>query len=372
MAHVRVKSVKRLLVSRKRTTRRSYAKQCFFTIEGNEIYVCQKFFCQTLCIAPCVVADAVKHRDKLGLFAKQEDPRGRHEPPNKTAPEKIEYIKKHIASFPTMESHYIRKKSKRKYLDRNLTLFKLYSLYVKKCADENMEPVSEMTYRRIFSTEYNLGFFMPIKDQCLLCTRYNRANPEEQNKIQGEYQKHIDRKQICNQERDKDKKRAEEEKNFLSATFDLQAIFQLPCTDVGLLYYTRKLTLYNLTLYESAPPNEAYCFVWSETNGKKGSSEIGTILCHYLMKCVPEEVTEVSLFSDTCGGQNRNQFVAAILLWVIQNSNHLKIIEHKFLESGHSYMEADSMHSAIESAKKNVDLFCMTDWINIFKRARSK
>lgn len=114
----------------------------------------------------------------------------------------------------------------------------------------------------------------------------------------------------------KDKKRAEEEKNFLSATFDLQAIFQLPCTDVGLLYYTRKLTLNNLTLYESAPPNEAYCFVWSETNGKKGSSEIGTILCHYL-------ITEVSLFSEKCGGQNRNQFVAAILLWVIQNSNHL-------------------------------------------------
>ncbi|KAH9630407.1 hypothetical protein HF086_009556 [Spodoptera exigua] len=271
-----------------------------------------------------------------------------------------------------MESHYIRKKSKRKYLDRNLTLCKLYSLYVKKCEDENKEPVSEMTYRRIFSTEFNLGFFMPKKDQCLLCTMYNRANPEEKNKIQEEYQTHIVRKQTCNQEKDKDKKRAEEETNLLSATFDLQAILQLPCTDVGLLYYTRKLTLYNLTLYESAPPNEAYCFVWSEINGKKGSSEIGSILCHYLMKCVPEEVTEVSLFSDTCGGQNRNQFVAAILLWVIQNSNHLQIIEHKFLESGHSYMEADSMHSAIESAKKNVDLFCMTDWINIFKRARSK
>ncbi|CAG5053635.1 unnamed protein product [Parnassius apollo] len=217
-----------------------------------------------------------------------------------------------------------------------------------------------------------MSFFVPKKDQCLVCPKYNRANADEKANLIQNYEDHIERKRACYAEKAKDKERAEKEPNFLSATFDLQAILQNPSTEVGLLYYTRKLTVYNLTLYESALPNEAYCFVWTEVHGKKGSSEVGTILAHYLTNCIPENVTEVSLFSDTCGGQNRNQFIAALLLRVINQSKQLQIIEHKFLESGHSYMEADSMHSSIEYAKKHRVVYCLSDWINIYKDARSR
>lgn len=41
------------------------------------------------------------------------------------------------------------------------------------------------------------------------------------------------------------------------------------------------------------------------------------------------------------------------------------------MESRHSYMEVDSMHTAIESAKKFVNVYCVNDWITIFKTARS-
>lgn len=152
----------------------------------------------------------------------------------------------------------------------------------------------------------------------------------------------------------------------------MQAVLQIPACDVGLLYYSRKLCVYNLTIYEAPLPNNAYCFTWSEVHGKKGSSEIGTIILHYLTNCVPSTITEITLFSDTCGGQTRNQFVAALLLWAVQKIDHLKVIEQKFLESGHTQMEADSMHSSIESAKKNASVFSMVDWISIFKRARRK
>lgn len=105
--------------------------------------------------------------------------------------------------------------------------------------------------------------------------------------------------------------------------------------------------------------------------GGKGG-EIGTILLHYLTKCISANVTEISLFADTCSGQNRNQYVAAILLWVVQNIKHLQIIEQKFLESGHTYMEADSMHSAIKSQKKQTSVYSMLDWISICERARRR
>lgn len=77
--------------------------------------------------------NAIKLADQFGCYFKDKDPRGRKEPLNKTSPEKIEEIKSHIASFSTMESHYTRKQSKRKYLSAGLSLAKMYSLYVKQC-----------------------------------------------------------------------------------------------------------------------------------------------------------------------------------------------------------------------------------------------
>lgn len=64
------------------------------------------------------------------------------------------------------------------------------------------------------------------------------------------------------------------------------------------VYYCRKLCVYNLTVYESASPNNAYCFCWSENDGKRGSCEIGSCLLQWF-KALPTHVKEVSLFSDT-------------------------------------------------------------------------
>ena len=78
------------------------------------------------------------------------------------------------------------------------------------------------------------------------------------------------------------------------------------------------------------------------------------------------------MFSDTCGGQNRNQNVAAVLLYAVQSIDHIRVIEQKFLEKGHTYMECDSMHSAIEFAHKNSSVFCVSAWKTIFEVARRK
>ncbi|KAK9747461.1 hypothetical protein QE152_g5210 [Popillia japonica] len=86
---------------------------------------------------------------------------------------------------------------------------------------------------------------------------------------------------------------------------------------------------------------------------------------------LPQDIKEISIFSDTCAGPNRSQYIFALLLFLVQ-STHIDIIEQKFLESGHSYMEVDSMHSAIEREKKYVSVNSVSDWANIMQRARSK
>ena len=71
-------------------------------------------------------------------------------------------------------------------------------------------------------------------------------------------------------------------------------------------------------------------------------------------------VTEITLFSDTCGGQNRNQYVAAGLLYSLRNTPKLQYINQKFLERGHSEMEVDSIHSTIETEKENESICPIT------------
>lgn len=177
-----------------------------------------------------------------------------------------------------MESHYTRKDTNRKYLSADLNIRKMYILYKELCQEKNQEAANELTYRRIFATEYNFSFFVLKKDQCTICINYEKADEEKKGFLEENYKEHIQRKNVCNAEKEKDKERANKDPSFLSVLFDLQAVLQIPHCKVSLLYYSRKLCVFNLTVYEAGLPNNAYCFLWSELNGKKGSCEIGTIL----------------------------------------------------------------------------------------------
>ncbi|KAJ8886549.1 hypothetical protein PR048_012760 [Dryococelus australis] len=48
------------------------------------------------------------------------------------------------------------------------------------------------------------------------------------------------------------------DKTFVSANFDFQIVIQINVSDVGPMYYSRKLYVNNLTVYEAAQPNTAY------------------------------------------------------------------------------------------------------------------
>ena len=160
------------------------------------------------------------------------------------------------------------------------------------------------------------------------------------------------------------------QKKFVSATFDLQSVLQIPSSAVSQMYYSRKICVYNLCIYEAATPNNGFCYCWSELEGRRGSNEIGTCVFRWLTQ-LPYETKEVSLYSDTSEGQNRNRNVAAMFLYAVQQLP-IKAITHNFLESGHSHMECDSMHAAIEAEKKYKDVYTMLDWISIFRGARRR
>jgi hypothetical protein len=48
------------------------------------------------------------------------------------------------------------------------------------------------------------------------------------------------------------------------------------------------------------------------------------------------------------------------------------VIDHQFLESGHTQMECDSMHAAIEFAKKKNEIFVPQQWATVIRMDRRK
>lgn len=96
--------------------------------------------------------------------------------------------------------------------------------------------------------------------------------------------------------------------------------------------------------------------MWHETNGTKGASEIATCIWNLLSE-PPPGVTEVTFYSDTALGQNRNHIISAMFIRALCSFPNLKIINQKFMESGHSEMECDSVHSAIESRGRKINIY---------------
>ena len=366
---VEVKPKYRLLTSNKP---HQISRAYYLSANGVRHRVCSNFFVKTLDIKLRGVQKFLSVNQDCTTVGSVPDRRGKHSPPNKTKRWKTDLIRQHISLFPTMESHYCRSTTKRKYLDSKLTIAKMYEQFrtffeQKLPSDESDREVpSENVYRDIFCTEFNLGFFIPKKDQCALCSQKKQYEGDPQK--MAALQEHLRQKDRAQDEKRRDKAVAAHDESCLLATFDMQSVLQLPVSEVGVLYYKRKLVLHNFTVYDNTAPHKAHCYLWTETDGKRGANEIGSCLLRYLQS-LNECVKHVTFFSDSCSGQNRNQFVCALLLYAV-TVLPIDVIDHKFLVPGHTMMECDSMHSSIEYARKHLSLYTVNDWVNVIKSAR--
>ncbi|KAL7395067.1 hypothetical protein ABVT39_009475 [Epinephelus coioides] len=298
-----------------------------------------------------------------------ESPKGKKTPKNKISDADKNKVKEHIKSFQTTESHYCHKDSSKAYLEGMLNLRKMYELYTQKCIEWKTTPVKESMYRNIFTSEFNIAFHTPKKDACRQCEAFQNLPQHEKTHQIEEYLAHQSRKEQAREHKNKDKEAAQTTQSLKAITFDLEQVLTSPWCNVSSLYYSGKLSTYNLTLYE-LDTKDAHCFMWHEGEGGRGSSEISTCVYNYLCSLSPE-VNHIIMYSDTCGGQNRNVGFRAMCLRAVQDLP-LLIIDHKFLESGHSQKECDSIHAAIETARKSVPVYSPDEYYTLVRAARHK
>ncbi|KAL4083932.1 hypothetical protein QTP88_029248 [Uroleucon formosanum] len=106
---------------------KEFSKMYTFSLNSLEkVRVCKQFFLKTLAISHGPVDKAFEGLgSENGMFIKN-DNRGKTQATNKTPSDVIYEIKSHIEKFPTIESHYCRATTKRKYLDPTLSIAKMY------------------------------------------------------------------------------------------------------------------------------------------------------------------------------------------------------------------------------------------------------
>ncbi|XP_050308273.1 uncharacterized protein LOC126744763 [Anthonomus grandis grandis] len=229
----------------------------------------------------------------------EKDGRGKRAPPNKLSDNGETFIRQHILTFPSVESHYCRASSTKKYLEPSLNLSIMHRMYKETCITKNFKPVSFEKYRQIFQ-EYNLGFFKPKKDQCRRCLAQNSLTEQDKSLQKDEFKRHLDRKTAARQARDQDKLIARGDAQVLAFNFDLQSVLCRPKGPTGQIFYLRKLAVYNLTMYNLAN-QKVNCYLWDETQGKRGANEIASCVYDFIMSHT--KITTVRMMSDGCGGQ---------------------------------------------------------------------
>ena len=87
-----------------------------------------------------------------------------------------------------------------------------------------------------------------------------------------------------------------------------------------------------------------------------------------------QNVTKITLYSDSCFGQNKNSHVCAMFFTALQKFPNISTIDHKFLVPGHTHMECDVDHSIIERLKKKtaVHIHHPRDWLQLVRSAGTR
>ncbi|KAK3758232.1 hypothetical protein RRG08_061079 [Elysia crispata] len=179
------------------------------------------------------------------------------------------------------------------------------------------------------------------------------------------------KKNLAREKKEKDKDDAKDDNSKSVWTMDLQAVHLSPKTNASSAYYKTKVQVHNMT-YFNLGTKEGFCYTWDECNGNLSSEMFAYI--HYIhfenyVKANPGKKHYI-IWSDNCCHQNKNVTVANLLYHLARKYN--VTIDQKFLVTGHTQMECDSMHSTIERNIQMIDIFTPTEYAVLFRTSRKR
>lgn len=332
--------------------------------DGTALQVCKSMFASTLGLSQRTLGLWLNPQVEEG--ATTSIPKSKVPKTGRTSPftnEEHEFVVNWLADLPVMPSHYCRHVptyKEKKFLYPGTTLARLHTSYKVAADEQGIRSFSSKCFSDTFH-ELNYSVFIPRKDQCDVCVSAKHNNIDNESHAQ-----HIKAKDEARAEKSKDKENANASTSVW--TMDLQAVLLCPNTKASAMYYKTKLQVHNFTLFNLAT-KEGFCYTWDESEGSLSSEVFASIIYQHFFNYLDSNpgIKEIVIWSDGCGYQNRNTIVSNSLL---QLTIERKVtILQKFLVSGHTQMECDSMHSTIER-RRVCDVYNPRDYVVIMETAR--
>lgn len=337
-----------------------------------QVTICKEMFKRTYQISDSRINTAMK---KVHGRAGIKDKRGVEQGGvNKITVQQYQDVVDFIKKVPTYESHYCRKETSAKFLSPGVTLAELIEVYMEEYKDSK---VSETKFKDIFYKEFNLRSAILKKDTCNFCDKTHalmssETNQSKKDELKSSHEEHLQLAEGAKKYMNSDIKLAQDSEDIECLTFDMEKTLPLPKIPTNVVYYKRQLWLYNEGVY-SARKNQGYCYVWLEGEAGKGAQEIGSVLMRHLKEELPNNIKKLILWSDSCGGQNRNIKITLMMKAIMEQHPNLEEVVFKFLYSGHSYLPNDRHFSSIEVALKHQQrLYIPEDYIEIMKKSKKK
>lgn len=195
-------------------------------------------------------------------------------------------------------------------------------------------------------------------------------DPDTVRQLQGQWDVHKRKAERAYHQLREDTAKSQSDPNMDMVTFDLQQSLPTPMLTVNVVYYKRQLWTYNLGIHCCAT-GATFMHMWNESQASRGSQEVDSCLLTYLREH-STAATHLTLYSDSCGGQNRNIDIVCLLLHIVGSADFsYNVIDHKFMISGHSFLPNDHDFGGIEQAsRRTTSLFVPEEWCALVEGTR--
>ncbi|CAH2003655.1 unnamed protein product [Acanthoscelides obtectus] len=206
---------------------------------------------------------------------------------------------------------------------------------VRRNEDENICENTVTTHANTLN--FNLSFGYPKSDTCSI---WDAGESNEE---------HVENYHEAYDALKTDREKVKGSYNLSYMTMDLQQTIPLPRLSTSKAFYLRQLWMCNFGTHISTKEVEKAVFCsWTEDQASRGSSEVFSCLLTILeLEDSVKNKDHLIIWSDSCAGRNKNFLIICLYQYLI-HKGLFKIIDHKFPEVGHTYLDSDRDFGRIE------------------------
>ena len=150
----------------------------------------------------------------------------------------------------------------------------------------------------------------------------------------------------------------------------MQKIILLPKLTTKEHFFVSRLVVFNVTFASMTGTEDDHVILWHEAIAGRLAENVASAYIKCIEMC---QHPNIVLWVDNCSGQNKNWTLITTLAKCVNAEWEPQNITLKYLERGHTFMKADSIHGNIgKKMKKEPEVLTMPDFVDLCNKSSRK